>query len=452
MISIEPLEQTLTGPGARELELNDRALEEILTLAGQNKFVQAAERTQQLWQQRIYDVRTLGCYLFGVFVERGIASLAVIFECIQRALRENLQYLSPAAKRERHLDVALRWLYDSIVTKVRFHERQKDEIWKKWNDDWLQPAQQRAIERCEALLTVLDEVLPGGRSRQSLMHVQALVQSLARASAISSGWDMKSATQIPAPPPPPESDSETEKEEDGGDDDDDDSSTSQSDDDEGDDTDKDDDDDDDKDTDTDTDTDKDDDDKDDEEDTDKEDDEDAEEDRDDDDKKEDGDGGGDSKDSAPSSQSKDEESASSTPAPSAGSPSSDSPVPSAASVPPSARAIDPRIGAGAGAAPLSINPSPALQQLLQELAGFVQLVERARYKRAAILLGNIRQTMQSFEPTRFLPALFSDYLSALARHAPKLKPLLGGEDDLETEALRQLCRADLERFLAESER
>ena len=133
MISTEPLERVLTAVGARELGFEDRSLEDILTLAGGGRYIQAAERAQQLWMQDIYDVRTLGCYLFGVFHERGIASLTVILECVLRALQKNLQYLGPVHKRERHLDVSLRWLFDSIITQVRFHEHQKDETWKRWN-------------------------------------------------------------------------------------------------------------------------------------------------------------------------------------------------------------------------------------------------------------------------------------------------------------------------------
>ena len=124
MITTEPLEQILTEPGSRELSLDDRSLDEVLAHADHNRFLQAAEAAQALWRSQIYDVRTLGSYLFGVFLERGMTSLTLLFECVRKAIKDNLAYLSPTHKRERHLDVSLRWLFDGIITQTRHHEDQ----------------------------------------------------------------------------------------------------------------------------------------------------------------------------------------------------------------------------------------------------------------------------------------------------------------------------------------
>ena len=144
MISTDAIEQILSAPGVRELGLDDRGLDEVLAHASQNRFLPAAVLAQSLWQQKVYDVRVLGCYLFGVFLERGVSVLGLLLECAERQLATNLAYLSPAYKRERHLDVSLRWFFDRVVTQLRFHERQKDATWKKWNDEWLAAAQQQA--------------------------------------------------------------------------------------------------------------------------------------------------------------------------------------------------------------------------------------------------------------------------------------------------------------------
>lgn len=447
MIASEPLEQVLTGPGSRELGLDDRALETVLSLASQDRFVPAAELAQKLWQQQIYDVRIIGCYLFGIFFERGIISLSLIFECIRRALSQNLPYLSPTYKRERHLDMSLRWLFDSIVTQARFHERQKDEVWTKWNQDWQRASQNSAIERCTALLATLDEVMPGARSRQPLFHLQSLLEGMARASAISAGWDMKGATQIPAPLPPPDSPKDTSASDDlslpsddesppdgGADSGGDDYGSSDGSDE-------------------------------------------ADADREGGTDSSTGKGRGDGSEDDAADADRD---SSASPSPSRGRSEEDEksarPARSERSdhegslrtsgISSSAESSASQIGAIAPSSvrlssqstslplvpSLVIAPGTELQGLLQELSGFVQLAEKQRYRKAAVLLQHIRQTLQSFEPTRFFPALFSDYLLAMARHAGKLKPHMGEQVDLEQEALRLLCRSDLDRFLSDSER
>ena len=60
MIITEPLADILTEPGTRELSLDDRRLDEVLSHADHNRFMQAAESAQKLWSDRVYDVRTIG--------------------------------------------------------------------------------------------------------------------------------------------------------------------------------------------------------------------------------------------------------------------------------------------------------------------------------------------------------------------------------------------------------
>jgi hypothetical protein len=452
MITTEPLEQILTEPGTRELSLDDRRLDEVLSHADHNRFLQSAEAAQALWRSQIYDVRTLGSYLFGVFLERGMTSLTLLFECVRRAIKDNLAYLSPTHKRERHLDVSLRWLFDGIITQTRHHERQKDAVWTKWTSEWLQSVQQNALQVGRSLLTTIEEILPGATCRQPLLHLLSLLETMATTATPSAGWDMSNASVIPAPPPPPD---ETPPSEDGDDDDDDaddDDSDSKSDDDDDDDDDSDsksdDDDDDDDDSDSKSDDDDDDDDdsdskSDDDDDSDsKSDDESAsksdDNDDDDDDEKESS-----SADSAsqenPSSESRDAES---------GEP------PSLTTDPPSGSPMPERgqPTTSHAAATIEVPVGPTLASLLQALAGFLTLVNKQRFRQAAILSQHITYTLTHTDVSELLPSLFVDYLIHLARHSERLKSFLAKEQDLESETLRKLCRADLRRFLEESER
>lgn len=460
MIVTEPLEQILTAPGRRELGIEDRELDEILSLTSQNRYLPAAERAQKLWQQQIYDVRTIGCYLFGVFVERGVASLSLLFECIRRAVADNLSFLSPTHKKERHLDVSLRWLFDSIVSQVRFHERQKDELWTKWNHDWQHAAQEQALEHCNQLIETLDQVIPGSRCKQPLLHLQSLLQGLARAPAANAGWDLQGATQIPAPPPPPGEDDESPKDDDSdGDNDSDEDEDNDSDEDE-------------------DSSEKDNDSEEDEDSSEEEEEDDAEEDSDDaakdsDDESDDAthvaEGTKDAEEEEEEDEEEEEEKkeeeeededngAADKPASepsSASAASARSPIPTDSAAASASSASIHSAVAGAAAKEedtLSIPLGPELKLLLAELSGFVRLVGKQRYRRAAILQQHIAKKLQSFEPSRYFPTLLVDYLLALIQHSSKLEPHLKPAEDLETEMLRLLCRSDVQRFVADSER
>ena len=421
MITTEPLEQILTEPGTRELSLDDRSLDEVLAHADHNRFLQSAEAAQALWRSQIYDVRTLGSYLFGVFLERGMTSLTLLFECVRKAIKDNLAYLSPTHKRERHLDVSLRWLFDGIITQTRHHERQKDAVWTKWTSEWLQSVQQNALQVGRSLLTNIEEILPGATCRQPLLHLLSLLETMATTAAPSSGWDMSNASVIPAPPPPPEETPPSEEDDshNDSDDDSDDDSDSKSDDDEEEDSDT------------------------------KSDDDDDEEDSPDSDEKprsgeeEQEERESSSADSAnqenPSSESKDAESGKP--------PSSTTDLPSGSQVIERGQPTT-----SPPAATIEVPVGPTLASLLQALAGFLTLVNKQRFRQAAILSQHITYTLTHTDVSELLPSLFVDYLIHLARHSERLKSFLAKEQDLESETLRKLCRADLRRFLEESER
>jgi hypothetical protein len=104
------------------------------------------------------------------------------------------------------------------------------------------------------------------------------------------------------------------------------------------------------------------------------------------------------------------------------------------------------------AATIEVPVGPTLASLLQALAGFLTLVNKQRFRQAAILSQHITYTLTHTDVSELLPSLFVDYLIHLARHSERLKSFLAKEQDLESETLRKLCRADLRRFLEESER
>ncbi len=412
MIITEPLELILTEPGARELGLDDRRLDEVLSHADHNRFLQAAEGAQKLWTDRLYDVRTIGCYLFGVFLERGVTALPLIFHCIERALKENFAFLSPSHKKERHFDSSLRWLFDGIVNQVRHHERQKDAVWTKWNSDWIRPVQQSALESGQRVLSCVEEVLPGLRSRQPLFHLLALIETMATASEERTDWDLSRATAIPAPPPPPDEQPPPDTDESGSSDESQDGEFGS-----------------------------------------------RESNREDSESEDETGSGGD--DGEPgeeeSSNTESEEEAEQHKAKGDDSVDDENGDGNADSESSSDEAAGKKaspvlVTTSGPAASLTIPVHPSLAALLQAVAGFVSLTEKRRFDRAAILEQHIQQQLKSMDATELLPSLFVDYLLALVKHSDKLKPLLSKETDLTTDTLRRLCRADLTRFLAESER
>lgn len=93
---------------------------------------------------------------------------------------------------------------------------------------------------------------------------------------------------------------------------------------------------------------------------------------------------------------------------------------------------------------------PELRALLRRLDLLDVLCRRGRFRAAALLLSDVQQKLGEFDPLRYFPSLFSDYLRALVLHGDALtKAQAATHDqpaDIRLTALRQLLHSDVELF------
>lgn len=416
MIDTLPLEQQIQSPAARLLAADDPDINELLTLAEHNEILRAAGKAQELWQQRLYDVRTLGCYLGGVFMERGLAALPLVMNCLLRALTLNWEYLGPAQRKQRLCDVSLRWLFTTLCTQIDFHQRARGEQWERWTAGWTQSTYMEAADLCVQLSALLEDVLPKARCAGPLLNLKSLLEGIVRPSTDTAGWKNKLANATVVPPPPPASEpssSAAEASQNSSSSSDSSPSSSAS-------------------------------------------------------AAAEGSTGADSQQSpdagvlsgqsttpltsdltaastltGPLSSSASVASSADSGQRSAKSAESDSAA-SANSSRAAAAAVPPPVPTGESATfPLS----PALRALMRQLDGFALLIQKGELNKAAVIYRQIQPRIEKFDPRYYLPSLFGPFYAQLARHGRQLAVHLKEPADLGREALDELCRVDLELFL-----
>ena len=91
--------------------------------------------------------------------------------------------------------------------------------------------------------------------------------------------------------------------------------------------------------------------------------------------------------------------------------------------------------------------SPAMQLLLRKLRAFEMLIERGDMGKAAVVASDIRQTIESFDPLAYLPALFSTFFKLLSRSTGELMPHWDELGSPAGQALQSFYRVDLDGFL-----
>jgi hypothetical protein len=119
-------------PGMIDLAVEDSSVHRVSQLAHRGEVLEAARQAEALLADRVYDMRIIGYFLFGVFLERGIVYLPDVLRRVRDLLGDDFSALGPNRKKMRVVDAVLLWLFQSIDARIRFHAEFRDETWQSW--------------------------------------------------------------------------------------------------------------------------------------------------------------------------------------------------------------------------------------------------------------------------------------------------------------------------------
>ncbi|HNN93304.1 MAG TPA: type VI secretion system protein IglI family protein [Pseudomonadota bacterium] len=165
MIDLTPLlppalANSVEPPPAEPLDASQ--LDEIVSLSDHNELLAAAEQAQAAWVAGHRDVRILGFYLCGAFLQGGLGALLPIGRAITTQLKDAWPTLSPVQNKERHADAALRWLFSSILAQLRFAQRTQKEPWQETLMAWAAQPQAQVLAQLESAAASMADVLGSG--------------------------------------------------------------------------------------------------------------------------------------------------------------------------------------------------------------------------------------------------------------------------------------------------
>lgn len=183
MIDIHPLMIPISTPSSRILGSDDPLLDEMVSLSERGDLLGAASRAQALWNSGIFDIRTIGFYLCGAFIESELESLPLILQCIEICLGESWEHLEPHEHRKRYGDGALRWLFMTITSQLRFHKRSQKESWRALLQRWEQLPQAQLFASFDRCAAKISDVLHSSAAKDALYGLVAWLKTLPVATA-----------------------------------------------------------------------------------------------------------------------------------------------------------------------------------------------------------------------------------------------------------------------------
>ncbi|MFI3198648.1 MAG: type VI secretion system protein IglI family protein [Methylococcaceae bacterium] len=131
-MSIELLQGRLPVTENPGLDSTDPRLDEIATLSQAGKYTEAAALSEALLADGIYDIRLIGFFLFGYWLEYGLTSILTLIDCLNTIILDNWPAIGPVSNRNKNLEKSLNWLFRQILKKIHYEENKNTSLWQQW--------------------------------------------------------------------------------------------------------------------------------------------------------------------------------------------------------------------------------------------------------------------------------------------------------------------------------
>jgi hypothetical protein len=158
-LSLHLLDKPLEGE-APDLESSDERLEKVSILVARSDYLDAARAAEALLREGVYDVRLVGAYLLGLFIEGGLEAMPVVFHSLSHTLLGNWQSFGPRERKDVYADGSLRWLLKLLNKHVEHHERVKDATWQRWSAASNREPLEQALTLSEEIFSAFGRVMP----------------------------------------------------------------------------------------------------------------------------------------------------------------------------------------------------------------------------------------------------------------------------------------------------
>ena len=161
-MNIELLQGTLEVSENPGLDTIDPRLSDIATLMQDGKYEEAAAQSEAILEEQIYDIRIIGYFLYGHFIDQGVGAMADIYLSMRDLLRDNLDALGPVRNREKHIQTILNWLMKQLIKKLQYEEGKNSNLYEGWISEVSSDQVQEALDAGNELRRMLGPVLEDG--------------------------------------------------------------------------------------------------------------------------------------------------------------------------------------------------------------------------------------------------------------------------------------------------
>ena len=158
-MNIERITGTLAVSENPGLATVDPRFTDIATLVQDGNYEEAAARSDEVLAEEIYDIRIIGYFAYGFFLETGVGKLKELFPALTEVLRDNIEAVGPVRNRPKHVQTIFTWFFKQLAKKLQYEEDRQAEAWTDWTGNVSSDDVQDILDASEELRKILSMIL-----------------------------------------------------------------------------------------------------------------------------------------------------------------------------------------------------------------------------------------------------------------------------------------------------
>jgi hypothetical protein len=158
-LRIDLLQSGLPVTESPGLDTTDPRFDEIATLVQDGRYIEAANQCETIIAEGVYDIRLICYFLYGYWLEQGLASLVSVIDCLNYVLLENWQAIGPIKRREQVVQNSLAWIFRQILKTIQHEEKKNTPQWQEWQSSFSAEDAEKILEASEAFRLSVNQQL-----------------------------------------------------------------------------------------------------------------------------------------------------------------------------------------------------------------------------------------------------------------------------------------------------
>jgi len=166
-MNIELLQGTLLVVKTPGLKSTDPRFDIIITLVVEGDYIEAAEKSENIIVDEIYDIRLICYFLYGYWLEQGLIAIGEVLNTLENIILNNWEAIGPVKRREQNINNSLSWIFKQVLKKIQYEERKDTVQWQQWKETVSVDEINKVLQASEAFRLIVTEKL--GKTTASIV-------------------------------------------------------------------------------------------------------------------------------------------------------------------------------------------------------------------------------------------------------------------------------------------